>query len=171
LFPSAQGDSRIVAILKEMGADIRWDVESGIVAVKGAKGTLKGIQVDMRANPDLVPTVAVLAAVADGITEITGVAHLRYKETDRLKLITEELKKMGVGIEEKAGGLVIEGKTNLKAAKVYSHDDHRLAMALTIAGLYAHGETVIEAVECAKISYPSFFDDMLELGADIVYVQ
>lgn len=167
LFPSAQGDSRIVAILKEMGADIRWDVESGIVAVKGAKGTLKGIQVDMRANPDLVPTVAVLAAVADGSTEITGVAHLRYKETDRLKLITEELKKMGAGIEEKEDGLVIEGKTDLKAAKVYSHEDHRLAMALTIAALSAHGETVIEDVACAKISYPSFFDDMLELGAEI----
>ena len=167
LFPSAQGDSRIVAILKEMGADVRWDVESGIVAVKGATETLKGIQVDMRANPDLVPTVAVLAAVADGITEITGVSHLRYKETDRLKRITEELKKMGAGIEEKEDGLVIEGKTDLKAAKVYSHDDHRLAMALTIAALSARGETVIEAVECAKISYPSFFDDMLGLGADI----
>ena len=171
LFPSAQGDSRIVAILKEMGADIRWDVESGIVAVKGAKGTLKGIQVDMRANPDLVPTVAVLAAVADGSTEITGVSHLRYKETDRLKLITEELKKMGAGIEEKEDGLRIEGKKELKAAKVHSHDDHRLAMALTIAALYAPGETVIENVECAKISYPSFFNDMLELGADILYVQ
>jgi len=65
--------------------------------------------------------------------------------------------------------LRIEGKTDLKAAKVYSHDDHRLAMALTIAALSAHGETVIEDVECAKISYPSFFDDMLELGAGIIY--
>jgi 3-phosphoshikimate 1-carboxyvinyltransferase len=92
---------------------------------------------------------------------------LRYKETDRLKLITEELKKMGAGIEEKEDGLVIDGKTDLKAAKVYSHDDHRLAMALTIAALYAHGETIIENVECAKISYPAFFDDMLELGAEI----
>jgi 3-phosphoshikimate 1-carboxyvinyltransferase len=92
---------------------------------------------------------------------------LRYKETDRLKLITEELKKMGAGIEEKEDGLRIEGKTELKAAKVYSHDDHRLAMALTIAGLSARGETVITDVACAKISYPSFFDDMLDLGADI----
>lgn len=167
LFPSAQGDSRIVTILKDMGADIRWDEESGVIEVKGAKGTLKGIQVDMRANPDLVPTVAVLAAVADGITEITGVAHLRYKETDRLRLITEELKKMGARIEEKEDGLRIEGKTELKAAKVHSHDDHRLAMALTIAALYARGEAIIGAVECAKISYPSFFDDLLELGAAI----
>jgi 3-phosphoshikimate 1-carboxyvinyltransferase len=167
LFPSAQGDSRIVAILKEMGVEIRWGGESGIVAVKGAKRALKGIRVDMRANPDLVPTVAVLAAVAEGITEITGVAHLRYKETDRLKLITEELKKMGARIEEKGDGLRIEGKTELKAAKVYSHDDHRLAMALTIAALSARGETVIEGAECARISYPSFFEDMLALGTDI----
>ncbi len=74
---------------------------------------------------------------------------------------------MGARIEEKEDGLVIEGKTDLKAAKVYSHDDHRLAMALCIAALSARGETVITDVECVKISYPSFFDDMLDLGAEI----
>jgi 3-phosphoshikimate 1-carboxyvinyltransferase len=170
LFPSAQGDSRIVAILKEMGADTRWDKEKGIVEVKGAKEAgLKGIQVDMRANPDLVPTIAVLGAVAEGSTEITGVAHLRYKETDRLRFLTEELRKMGARIEEKKEGLLIEGRKRkgLQAAKVYSHDDHRLAMALCIAALSASGETVIEGAECAKVSYPSFFEDIRNLGADI----
>ncbi len=170
LFPSAQGDSRIVEILKEMGAEIRWNKEKGIVEVKGAKdATLKGIKVDMRENPDLVPTIAVLAAVAEGTTEITGVAHLRYKETDRLMFLTEELKKMGARIEEKEDGLLIEGEKNkeLKAAKVYSHEDHRLAMALCIAALSASGETVIAGAECVKISYPSFFEDMLNLGADM----
>ncbi len=171
LFPSAQGDSRIVELLNEMGVEIRWDKEKGIVEVMGAEdaGRLRGVKVDMRENPDLVPTIAVLAAVADGITEITGVAHLRYKETDRLGCLTEELKKMGARIEEKKDGLLIGGgkRKGLKAAKVHSHDDHRLAMALCIAGLSASGETVITDVECAKISYPSFFSDMLDLGADI----
>lgn len=170
LFPSAQGDSRIVEILTEMGAEIRWDKEKGIVEVKGAEDAgLRGVKVNMRENPDLVPTIAVLAAVAEGTTEITGVAHLRYKETDRLRFMAEELKKMGARIEEKEDGLLIEGgkRKGLKAAKVYSHDDHRLAMALCIAGLSASGDTVIEGVECAKISYPSFFSDMLDLGADI----
>ncbi|MCK4476370.1 MAG: 3-phosphoshikimate 1-carboxyvinyltransferase, partial [Methanophagales archaeon] len=170
LFPSAQGDSRIVEILNEMGADIRWDKEKGIVEVKGAKDAeLKGIEVDMRENPDLVPTIAVLGVVAKGTTEITGVAHLRYKETDRLRFLTEELRKMGARIEEKEEGLLIEGRKRkeLKAAKVYSHDDHRLAMALCIAALSASGETDIEGAECAEVSYPSFFRDIRNLGADI----
>ncbi|MBE0517138.1 MAG: 3-phosphoshikimate 1-carboxyvinyltransferase [Methanophagales archaeon] len=171
LFPSAQGDARIVELLKEMGAEIRWNKEEGVVEVKGAEdATLKGITVNMRENPDLVPTIAVLAAVAAGTTEITGVAHLRYKETDRLRFLREELRKMGVRIEEKEDGLVIEGKKKkeLKAAKVYSHEDHRLALALTVAALSAGGETVIEGAGCATISYPSFFEDVLDLGADII---
>ena len=168
LFPSAQGDSRIVEILKEMGAKIKWNKEEGIVEVDGTQSAgLRGIEVNMRENPDLVPTIAALAAVAEGSTEITGVAHLRYKETDRLRFLTEELTKMGVRIKEKEDGLVIEGKEKLKAAKVYSHEDHRLAMALCIAALSARGETVVEEAGCANISYPSFFEDMHDLGADI----
>jgi len=123
----------------------------------------------MSENPDLVPTVAVLAAVAEGTTAITGVAHLRYKETNRLSILAGELRKLGVKIKEQADGLLIEGidRGNLKAAEVHSHGDHRLAMALTLAGLCTHGETVIWDVECASVSYPSFFDDIRRLGADI----
>ncbi len=168
LFPSAQGDSKIVGLLEEMGAKIKWNKEEGIVEVNGTQSVgLRGIKANMRENPDLVPTIAALAAVAEGSTEITGVAHLRYKETDRLKFLTEELTKMGVRIKEKEGGLLIEGKEKLKAAKVYSHEDHRLAMALCIAALSARGETVVEEAGCANISYPSFFEDMRDLGADI----
>lgn len=169
LFPSAQGDSRIVGLLEEMGAKINWNKEEGIVEVNGTQSVgLRGVKVNMRENPDLVPTIAALAAVAEGSTEITGVAHLRYKETDRLRFLTEELTKMGVRIKEKEDGLSIEGqKKKLKAAKVYSHEDHRLAMALCIAALSARGETVVEEAGCANISYPSFFEDMRDLGADI----
>ena len=168
LFPSAQGDSRIVGLLEGMGAKIKWNKEEGIVEVNGTQSVgLRGIKVNMRENPDLVPTIAVLAAVAEGSTEITGVAHLRYKETDRLKFLTEELTKMGVRIKEREDGLLIEGKEKLKAAKVYSHEDHRLAMALCIAAFSARGETVVEEAGCANISYPSFFEDMRDLGADI----
>lgn len=172
LFSSAQGDSRIVELLAEMGVFINWEKEKGVVEVKGTEDTgLKALKVNMRENPDLVPTIAVLAAVADGTTEITGVAHLRYKETDRLRALAEELTKMGVRIKEKKDGLLIEGssKKGLKAAKVYSHDDHRLAMALTVAALSAGGEavTVIKGAGCANISYPSFFNDMRDSGAEI----
>jgi 3-phosphoshikimate 1-carboxyvinyltransferase len=170
LFPSAQGDSRIVELLKEMGATIRWEKASGVVEVKGVEsGGLKGITVDMRENPDLVPTIAVLAAIADGTTEIAGVAHLRYKETDRLRFLAEELRKMGVRVKEREDGLVIEGRKGkgIKAARVYSHDDHRLAMSFCIAALSAAGETVVEGAECANISYPGFFMALRDLGADI----
>jgi 3-phosphoshikimate 1-carboxyvinyltransferase len=165
LFPSAQGDSRIVKILKEMGADIRWNEEKGLVEVKGSE--LKGIRVDLRNTPDLTPTIAVLGALSEGTTEIKNVAHLRYKETNRLKILSEELKKMGARIEEKKDGLLIEGSKELKAASLHSHYDHRLAMALSIAALSTSGETVIDGVECVNVSYPSFFDDLLDLGADI----
>jgi len=171
LFPSEQGDSRIVELLKDMGAAIRWDRVSGVVEVNGAESTgLTGITVDMRENPDLVPTIAVLAAVADGTTEITGVAHLRYKETDRLRFLAEELPKLGVRVKEREDGLLIEGRKEkglTAAAKVYSHDDHRLAMSLCIAALATRGETVVEGTECVNISYPGFFKAMRDLGADV----
>ena len=170
LFPSAQGDSRIVELLRGMGAAIRWNKEGGVVEVQGAASSgLRAISVDMRENPDLVPTIAVLAAVADGTTEITGVAHLRYKETDRLRFLAEELTKLGARVTEREDGLVIEGRKEkgLNAAKVYSHDDHRLAMSLCIAALATTGGTVVEGADCANISYPSFFTDMRALGADI----
>jgi 3-phosphoshikimate 1-carboxyvinyltransferase len=170
LFPSAQGDSRIVVLLEAMGASLRWDRSAGVVEVSGTEsGGLKAIAIDMRENPDLVPTIAVLAAVAAGTTEISGVAHLRFKETDRLRFLTEELTKLSVRITEKDDGLIIKGTNGkpLKAAAVYAHDDHRLAMALVIAALAARGESVVKGVDSVKISYPSFFKDMLTVGADI----
>ena len=170
LFPSAQGDSRIVALLEAMGASIHWDRSAGVVEVNGTEsGGLKAITVDMRENPDLVPTMAVLAAVATGTTDISGVPHLRFKETDRLRYLAEELTKLGVRITEKDDGLIIEGTNGkpLKAAAVSAHDDHRLAMALVVATLAAQGESVVKGVDSVKISYPSFFEDMLTVGADI----
>ena len=167
LLPSAQGDSRIVDIMSDMGVDMHWNRSSGVVEVRG--GELRGISIDMSENPDLVPTVSVLAAVAEGNTEITGVPHLRYKETNRLSILAGELRKLGVKIKEQEDGLLIEGtdRGNLKPAEVDSHGDHRLAMALTLAGLCTEGETVVRDVECASVSYPAFFDDILRLGADI----
>ena len=170
LFPTAQGDSRIVGLLQAMGGSLHWDQSAGVVEVSGTEsGGLKAITVDMCENPDLVPTIAVLAARAAGTTEISGVAHLRFKETDRLRFLTEELSKLGVRITEKDDGLTIEGTNGkpLKAAAVSAHDDHRLAMALVIAALAAQGESVVKGVDSVKISYPSFFKDICGLGADI----
>ena len=174
LFSSAQGDARIVDLLRDMGVVLHWDRETGVVAVQGLQADrLEGMTVDMRENPDLVPTIAVLAAVAAGPTEITGVSHLRYKETDRLRVLHEELTRMGAQLEERADGLLIEGRggTALHGATVSSHGDHRVALALCIAALGARGETVVEDVECVHISYPTFFEDLTGLGAAITITE
>lgn len=106
---------------------------------------------------DEVPILAVLATQAHGISEIRDASELRVKESDRLATITEELRKMGARIECLPDGLRIEGPTPLHGAVVESHGDHRIAMALAIAGLVAHqGETHIQNVECVQTSFPQF---------------
>lgn len=164
LFPSKQGDVAIISILEKMGANISWNQTEGIVNLDGAD--LEGIEIDTGDIPDLVPTIAVLGAVADGTTTISNAKHLRYKETDRLHAMTSELRKMGVKIEEKTDGMIIEG-TRIHGAKLHGYNDHRIVMALTIAGLVAEGETVIDNAECVEVSYPGFFDDMYGMGANL----
>ncbi len=167
LFPSKQGDSKIIDILNEMGAKVDWDQENGIVSVKG--GELKGIRVDAGATPDLVPTIAVLAAVADGETVIENAEHVRFKETDRLHAMASELQKMGISVAEEQDKLIITGG-ELKGADVHGWHDHRIVMALTVAGFVA-GDTTIDTADSIFISYPNFFDDMRSLGADVMVSQ
>ncbi|HTX44459.1 MAG TPA: 3-phosphoshikimate 1-carboxyvinyltransferase [Methanocella sp.] len=164
LFESKQGDAAILEHLLDMGANVYWDTENGSVTVEQA--ALKGIDVDVGATPDLVPTLAVLAACADGTTHITNAAHVRYKETDRLHAITTELQKMGADIVEEPDGLVVIGG-KLKGAKVDGYDDHRIVMALAVAGLVASGTTTISTAEAVGISYPGFFNDLKRLGAKV----
>ncbi|UZE91956.1 MAG: 3-phosphoshikimate 1-carboxyvinyltransferase [Methanosarcinales archaeon] len=164
LIPSKQGDVAIVSILQQMGADVVWDQDVGVVTVDGAD--LKGIRIDVGAHPDLVPTLAVLGTCAEGVTEITNAAHLRYKETDRLRAMSTELRKMGAKVKELPDGLVIE-KSRLHGARLHGYNDHRIVMALTVAGLVAEGETVIDDAESVEVSYPDFFDDLFSMGANI----
>ncbi len=164
LFPSKQGDLVIIEVLEHMGADITWDREAGKVTVRGGKN-LKAITFDAGATPDLVPTVAVLAAVAEGTSRIENAEHVRYKETDRLRALATELPKMGVRLIEEKDSLTITGG-NLQGAEVHGWDDHRIVMALTMAGMIA-GNTTIDTTESVSISYPDFFKDMHNLGAKI----
>ncbi len=164
LFESKQGDAAILEHLLDMGANVYWDTEKGSVTVEQAG--LRGIDVDVGSTPDLVPTLAVLAACASGTTHITNAAHVRYKETDRLHAITTELQKMGADIIEEPDGLVITGG-KLKGTKVDGYDDHRIVMALAVAGLMATGTTTISTAESVEISYPGFFNDLKRLGAKV----
>jgi 3-phosphoshikimate 1-carboxyvinyltransferase len=164
LYPSMQGDIAIIDILKEMGANIYWNKEEGTVEVNGGK--LHGITMDAGATPDLVPTVAVLGAVAEGETVITNAEHVRYKETDRLHAMAVELNKMGISTSEEKDKLTIKGG-ELKGADVHGWHDHRIVMSLTLAGMIA-GDTTIDTAEAIFISYPNFFDSMRSIGADVI---
>ncbi len=164
LFSSKQGDKVIIETLRQMGADITWDKEAGNVTVRGGK-PLKAITFDAGATPDLVPTIAVLAAVAEGTSRIENAEHVRYKETDRLRALATELPKLGVDLKEERDSLTITGG-KLHGASVHGWDDHRIVMALTLAGMVA-GDTTIDTTESVSISYPDFFKDMRSLGAKI----
>jgi 3-phosphoshikimate 1-carboxyvinyltransferase len=159
----AQGDRRIVELLREFGADVK--VRGETVEVTGAG--LTGIEADCSDNPDLVPILSVLGAVADGRTRLTNIHHLRFKETDRLRALATELRKLGANVEELPDEIRLNGVKQLKGAKLQSYGDHRMAMALGVAGLVAKGETVVDGAESIPVSYPSFVEDMRKLGAQL----
>jgi 3-phosphoshikimate 1-carboxyvinyltransferase len=162
-----QGDKRIVDLLREFGAEVK---ARGKAVEVSSPGRLTGIEVDCGDNPDLVPVLAVLGAVADGRTILLNIPHLRYKETDRLRALTRELRKLGAQVDELPGELRIRGVRQLKGAQLSSYGDHRMAMALAVAGLVAKGETIIDGAESIKVSYPTFVEDMKKLGAQMEMV-
>jgi 3-phosphoshikimate 1-carboxyvinyltransferase len=155
VFPgtSRQGDMSFLDLLVKMGAFVRKEARQAVV--KGR--TLAGIEVDMSAMPDMVPTLAALALFAKGKTVIRNVAHLRHKESDRLQALQEEWTRLGARIEELPDGLIIEGSVPLTGALCDPHDDHRLAMSLAVVGLRVPGIRIRQA-ECVNKSFPSFWD-------------
>jgi 3-phosphoshikimate 1-carboxyvinyltransferase len=121
---------------------------------------------------DEVPVLAVAAALAHGTTEIRDAAELRVKESDRIAAIARELGRMGVRVEERPDGMAIAGGQRFRGAHVASGGDHRMAMALTVAGLVAEGETVIDDTACVATSFPSFVATLNALaGGDAVTVE
>ena len=163
VLPSRQGDSAIIDILRRMGAEVSWDREKGDLRVRG--GELQAVDVDAGRTPDLVPTIAVLGALARGKTTVFNAEHVRHKETDRLHAMAVELSRMGADIKERPDGLEITGG-KLHGAKVHGHHDHRIVMALAVAGLVA-GDTEIDTAESVDVSYPGFFAQMKGLGAEV----
>ena len=164
ILPSRQGDSAIIDILSRMGAKVSWDKEKGDLHIQG--GDLVGTDVDASRTPDLVPTIAVLGALAEGKTTVFNAEHVRHKETDRLHAMAVELSKMGADIRERPDGLEITGG-KLHGAKVHGWHDHRIVMALTVAGFVAGG-TEIDTADAVDVSYPGFFEQMEGLGARAV---
>jgi 3-phosphoshikimate 1-carboxyvinyltransferase len=165
-YPSAQGDSAIVDILAAMDAEIDWDQAAGEITV--ARSDLTGTTVDVGNTPDLLPTIAMLGAVAEGDTVIENCEHVRYKETDRVSAMATELENMGVAVTEEHDVLTIHGsESTLSGATVDGYHDHRIIMSLAVAGLVADGTTTVTGAEHVDVSFPTFFDLLSELGADI----
>jgi len=154
--PSLQGDSMLVPLLGRMGCEVTRS-GSGIT-LQGCK-RLEGISVDMGDMPDVVPTLAVVAAFAHGTTVITNIAHLRIKECDRLSAVVKELGKLGVNVEEHEDKMIIHGNggENLKGAEIDTYEDHRMAMSLAVAGLRIPG-VKITGETCVAKSFPDFWE-------------
>jgi 3-phosphoshikimate 1-carboxyvinyltransferase len=149
---SSQGDAAFPKVLEAMGCTVS-ETPDGLT-LEG--GPLRAVTADMGTMPDLVPTLAVLAAFAAGDTVITGVAHLRHKESDRLAAVVAELAKMGLEAWETADGLVIRGGAP-KGAVIHTYNDHRIAMSFAVAGLKIPG-LVITDPDCVAKSFPAFWE-------------
>ena len=162
---SRQGDKVILGIVKEMGLEVQCLKDE--VKLEG-NGEIRGVEVNLEDTPDLVPTVAVLGALAEGTTTIAGVEHARYKETDRISTTAQELKKIGFRVEEKLDGLVLKGGIPDRVSDVVvdSHGDHRLAMALSLVGLKL-GSLRVQNAQVHKISFPRYREVMEKLGCRI----
>ncbi len=151
---SLQGDAAFAGLLSRMGCEVSY--EKGVTVKRDPDRPLRGIDVNMGRYPDLVPTLAVVAARAQGKTYIRGVPHLRYKETDRLRAVATELNKCGAQVEELEDGLIIEGKPQLQGTEIETYEDHRMAMAFAILGLVTPG-MVIRNPACVAKSFPNFW--------------
>jgi 3-phosphoshikimate 1-carboxyvinyltransferase len=164
-FALPQGDSQIVDILKQMGCPIKVDKRKGEVVIQRADA-LEGGDFNLSDTPDLLPVVSILALRAKTPVTITGVAHARVKETDRVANIAQELVKFGARIKEFQDGLKITALSPLKNASLEAYNDHRLFMAFTIASMMTE-KSVVAGAESVDVSYPTFIQDMKDLGAKI----
>ena len=166
----------LLDVLTAMGAEIRLDNRqemagepTGDLHVQPSELNAITVQGDQIVTMiDELPLLAVIATQARGETIVRDAAELRVKETDRIATTVTELRKLGAEIEEFPDGFIVSGSTQLHGAHVSSHGDHRLAMALTVAGLIAEGVTTVEDAACASDSFPGFGDIMRQMGAQLV---
>jgi len=179
-FTDSQPDKAVVDYLKEMGADISIKPKS--VTIKAAP--LRGAELDLNRTPDALPAMAVTAAFAEGTTKLINVPQARSKETDRIKCMAEELKKLEVDVEELPDGLVIRGiEPRLKGGAKFlapretgglhldGRSDHRIVMALSLAGLATDGPCVIETAEAMNVTFPDYVELMKSIGANMELIR
>ena len=161
----------LLAVCRAMGADVTilnecHDSSEPTADLLVRSSSLKGTVIDGALIPamiDELPTVALMACFAEGVTVIKDAAELKVKESNRIAIMVENLTAMGADVEETEDGMVIRGGKPLHGAVIHSQKDHRIAMTFAVAALAAEGETEIEDADCVSISYPSFYDDLNRL--------
>ncbi|MFC2045026.1 3-phosphoshikimate 1-carboxyvinyltransferase, partial [Chloroflexota bacterium] len=158
---SLQGDKEILSFLKEMGASVTVGKDSVIVR----RSKLKAISVDLTDCIDLLPTMAVLAAVADKTSEFTGIQRARLKESDRVAAVKEGLERMGIKVVEEKNRLAITGSMP-GGAIIDTKGDHRIAMAFALLGSLTGG-VIIDNAECVAKTYPEFWDILKSTGGEV----
>ena len=164
-FNDHQGDKAVFTYFEKMGIRMKYSPQG--VLVTG--GPMRGIDIDMNATPDALPAMAVAACFASGTTRLLNVPQARLKECDRIAASVQELRKMGALVEELEDGLVIY-RSQLTGCEVHGYEDHRMVMALAIAGMAARGVTTVDTAESASVTYPSFLADMQKLGGNVELV-
>jgi 3-phosphoshikimate 1-carboxyvinyltransferase len=162
---SAQPDAGIVPLLEQMGADVAWDASGTGVTVRGG-ASLTGIDVDLGAMPDQVPTLAVLGALCEGRTVLRGIGVTRGHETDRIEAVAAELRRVGAGVETGPDWLAVDGGRPLGPARIETYDDHRMAMAFTALAAAVPG-TTIASPGCVAKTYPDWWEDVVALGLGV----
>ncbi len=160
---SKQADRAVLDVLEQAGAKIK--IKHNKITVERAE--LKAFEFDATDCPDLFPPVAVLAAYCKGTSKIKGISRLKHKESNRFLTLQEEFGKLGVKITAEGDFMVIEGKIP-SGGSVFSHNDHRIAMAMATAGLRAKGDIEIQNAECINKSYPDYFLDYEILGGLVI---
>ena len=156
---SLQGDARFAKIMEMMGAEVQW--EPNQITVRGS-GNLRGIDVDMNEMPDAAMTLAVAALFAEGTTAIRNIYNWRLKETERLQAVSSELKKLGATIEEGEDYIIIEPPKQLLPAEIATYDDHRMAMAFSLAACGGVPITILDP-SCVSKTFPDYFDQLSKL--------
>jgi len=158
-----QGDEVFIDILEQLGVTVIIDDDE--IKIKSPE-KLNGGQFDLSNSPDLLPPLSILALKSSDPIEIMNVKHARLKETDRIAIIARELVKLGIKIQEKDDGMILESSEKLSSVELNSENDHRLFMAFCIAGMYV-GNCIVTDPESVKVSYPNFVEEMNRLGAKI----
>lgn len=155
-----QADSYFIDILRKMNGKIY----EGKDYIEAEESSLEASEINCRNCPDIVPILSVIAAKAKGTTRIIGIEHLRYKESNRIETVASNLRKLGVDVKTGKDYIEIKGKDEFKSATFQSFNDHRIAMAFSIASIAASQPCIIKGIECINKSYPQFLADLSKIG-------